>query len=89
MLLFLFPTLTCSNEEFGDLLFVVANIARHLDLDPEASLRAANAKFTKRFQRMEALLAEQQPDRSVTEKTSLELLDTLWVKAKLEEKSKS
>ena len=77
------------NEEFGDLLFVVANIARHLDLDPEASLRAANAKFTKRFQRMEALLAEQQPDRSVTEKTPLELLDTLWVKAKLEEKSKS
>ena len=77
------------NEEFGDLLFVVANIARHLNLDPEASLRAANAKFTKRFQRMEALLTGQQPGRSITDKAPLELLDTLWDRAKLEEKSKN
>ena len=77
------------NEEFGDLLFVVANIARHLDLDPEASLRAANAKFTKRFQRMEALLTDQQPGRSISDKAPLELLDTLWDKAKLEETSES
>ena len=77
------------NEEFGDLLFVVANIARHLDLDPEASLRAANAKFTKRFQRMEALLTDQQPGRSITDKAPLELLDTLWDRAKLEETSEN
>ena len=77
------------NEEFGDLLFVVANIARHLNLDPEASLRAANAKFTKRFQRMEALLTGQQPGRSITDKAPLELLDTLWDRAKLEEKSEN
>ena len=77
------------NEEFGDLLFVVANIARHLDLDPEASLRAANAKFTKRFQRMEALLTDQQPGRSISDKAPLELLDTLWDRAKLEETSEN
>ena len=44
-------------EEFGDLLFVMANVARHLKIDPEAALRAANGKFTRRFQRIEALLA--------------------------------
>ena len=77
------------NEEFGDLLFVVANIGRHLDLDPEASLRAANAKFTKRFWRMEAFLTEQQPGRSFTDKAPLEVLDMLWHKVKLEEKSKT
>ncbi len=44
-------------EEFGDLLFVMANIARHLKLDPEDALRAANAKFTRRFAYVEARLA--------------------------------
>jgi 1,2-phenylacetyl-CoA epoxidase PaaB subunit len=42
----------------GDLLFVVANLARHLKVDPEAALRAANAKFTRRFARIEDWLAE-------------------------------
>ena len=74
------------DEEYGDLLFVIANIARHLELDPEASLRSANAKFTKRFQRMETLLAAQ-PDRTAKTKIPLAELDRLWDQAKKEEKA--
>ena len=70
-------------EEFGDLLFVMANLARHLSIDPEAALRAANAKFTRRFQRIEDLLAEvgKTPDQS-----DLAEMDKLWNRAKAEEK---
>ncbi len=52
-------TQTQVEEEFGDLLFVVANLARHLDVDPEAALRATNAKFTRRFEAIEDALAAQ------------------------------
>ena len=45
-------------EEIGDLLFVMANLARHLKVDPEAALRAASAKFTRRFAPIEDWLAE-------------------------------
>ena len=48
-------------EEFGDLLFVVANVARHLKIDPEGALRSANQKFIRRFGRIEALLAARGP----------------------------
>ncbi|MFK7880591.1 nucleoside triphosphate pyrophosphohydrolase [Roseobacter sp.] len=68
-------------EEFGDLLFVMANLGRHLGLDPEAALRAANAKFTRRFEAVEARLA----DRGKTPAESdLAEMDALWdaVKAK-------
>lgn len=70
-------------EEFGDLLFVMANVARHLQLDPEAALRAANAKFTRRFAHIERRLAEsgRTPDRS-----TLAEMDALWDEAKAREK---
>ncbi len=71
-------------EEVGDLIFVVANIARHLKVDPEAALRAANAKFTRRFARIEDWLAEQ--GRTPAE-SSLEEMDALWDRAKAEEKA--
>ena len=71
-------------EEFGDLLFVMANLARHLQVDPEAALRAANAKFTRRFGRIEDWLAEagKHPADS-----NLAEMDALWNRAKAEEKS--
>jgi nucleoside triphosphate diphosphatase len=71
-------------EEFGDLLFVMANLARHLNVDPEAALRAANAKFTRRFQRIEDFLAEA---GRVPAQSDLAEMDALWNRAKAEEKS--
>lgn len=70
-------------EEFGDLLFVVANLARHLKVDPEAALRRANAKFTRRFARIEDWLAE--GGRTPAE-SDLAEMDALWNRAKAEEK---
>ena len=70
-------------EEFGDLLFVMANLARHMNLCPEAALRGANAKFTRRFSRIEALLAEQ---GKTPEQSDLAEMDTLWDRAKTEER---
>jgi ATP diphosphatase len=72
-----------TEEEFGDLLFVMANVARRMDIDPEAALRCANAKFTRRFERIEALLAE---DGKTPENSDLAEMDTLWNRAKAEEK---
>ncbi len=70
-------------EEYGDLLFVMANLARHLDIDPEAALRAANAKFTRRFKGVEALLQEQ---GKTPEQSGLAEMDTLWDEVKRREK---
>ncbi|SNR44168.1 nucleoside triphosphate pyrophosphohydrolase [Paracoccus sediminis] len=71
-------------EEFGDLLFVMANLARHLKIDPEGALRRANAKFTRRFGVVEASLAAQgrRPEDS-----DLAEMDRLWNQAKLAEKA--
>jgi ATP diphosphatase len=70
-------------EELGDLLFVMANVARHLEVDPEAALRAANAKFTRRFHAIEAKLATQ---GRTAAKSTLAEMDALWDEAKREEK---
>ena len=70
-------------EEFGDLLFVMANVARHLDVDPEAALRAANDKFCRRFAHIEARLAE--AGRS-PEQSDLAEMDRLWDEAKTRER---
>jgi nucleoside triphosphate diphosphatase len=70
-------------EEFGDLLFVLANVARHLGLDPEAALRGANAKFVRRFQSIEAAL---KAEGRTPKDSSLEEMDALWDAAKMEEK---
>ena len=66
-------------EEFGDLLFVVANVARHLKLDPEAALRAANEKFSRRFRYIEAQLAAR---GSSPAQSDLAEMDALWDEAK-------
>jgi ATP diphosphatase len=73
-------------EEFGDLLFVMANLGRHLGVEPEAALRAANAKFIKRFQGVETKLAEmgKRPEQS-----DLEEMDKLWDAVKAEQRATS
>lgn len=71
-------------EEFGDLAFVMANLARHLGVDPEEALRRTNAKFTRRFNAVEdALRAE---GRHPSEATLAEM-DALWDAAKLAERA--
>ena len=71
-------------EELGDLLFVIANVARHLGVDPEAALRTANAKVVRRFEAIEAALASQ--GRHPKDAT-LEEMDALWDAAKSDEKT--
>lgn len=70
-------------EEVGDLLFVLANLARHLGVEPEAALRTANAKFVCRFEAIEARLAAigKRPDES-----NLEEMDALWEAVKAAER---
>ena len=70
-------------EEFGDLMFVMANLARHLKIEPEEALRAANAKFTRRFEGVEVKLAEigKTPAQS-----DLAEMDALWDAVKVDER---
>jgi len=70
-------------EEMGDLLFVMANLARHLGIEPETALRRANAKFTRRFEHIEAALATQGRG---PEQATLEEMDALWNAAKARER---
>lgn len=73
-------------DELGDVLFVLANVARHLKLDPEAALRGANAKFERRFRRVEALLGAQ---GKAAEQSTLAEMDLLWDEVKNEERQKT
>jgi ATP diphosphatase len=71
-------------EEIGDLLFVIANLARHVDADPEACLKAANAKFERRFAGIEAALEQQ--GRKAGDAT-LDELEALWQQVKRAERT--
>ena len=72
------------SDEFGDMMFVLANLARHLKIDPEAALRGANFKFIRRFNRVEELLRR---SGKTFELSDLAEMDGLWNQAKFEEKS--
>lgn len=69
-------------EEFGDLMFVMANLARHLKLDPEQALRSANAKFERRFKGVEKRINAQ---GKTMEQSTLEEMDAQWDLVKREE----
>jgi ATP diphosphatase len=70
-------------EEVGDLLFVVANLARHLKVDPENALRAANAKFVRRFKVIEGELAKR---GKTPDEASLDEMEAIWQAAKVAER---
>lgn len=72
-------------EEIGDLLFSVAQLARHLDLNPEECLRDANRKFIKRFQRVEDKVKAQ---GKILEETPQAELEQIWIEVKRNETQK-
>jgi nucleoside triphosphate diphosphatase len=67
------------SDEIGDLLFAAVNLARHLDVDPEAALRGSNAKFERRFTHIEQRLAE---SGRKPEGADLDEMEALWLEAK-------
>jgi MazG family protein len=66
--------------EIGDLLFVIANLARHMKVDPEAALRTTNSKVKRRWASIEAALRSQGRTAS---QASLEEMEALWLEAKV------
>jgi len=70
-------------EELGDLLFVMVNLARHLDVDCESALRKSNRKFRRRFQSMEERLRAR---GDTLDQSSMEELESLWQQAKRDER---
>jgi ATP diphosphatase len=70
-------------DEVGDLLFAMVNLARHLDVDPEAALRGANRKFERRFGAIERALAAR---GTTPERSTLAEMDALWNDAKAAER---
>ena len=75
------PTSAAAGE-VGDLLFAVVNLARHLDADPEAILRATNQKFERRFGAIERALAAH---GKTPQQATLAEMDALWDEAKANE----
>ncbi len=73
-----------AREELGDLLFVCANLARKLEVEPETALRSANAKFIRRFSHIEARLAAQGRSPAASD---LQEMDALWDEAKAIERA--
>ena len=71
-------------EEYGDLIFVMVNLARHLGVDPESALRRANGKFERRFRAIETAL---KAEGRTTAEASLEEMEALWTLIKRAEKS--
>ena len=67
------------NEEIGDVLFAVANIARHLNVEPESALKLTNRKFRRRFRHIERKLMEQ---GRTLEDATLDEMEALWQEAK-------
>jgi len=74
------------SDEVGDLLFAVVNLARHLKVDPELALRAANMKFERRFAHIENRLAE---NGEKPETARLDAMEELWSEAKALEKNQA
>ena len=71
-------------DELGDLLFCCVNLARKLNVDPETALRGGNAKFERRFRRMEALMAAD--GLGFNDMPVDDVLEKYWTQAKREEK---
>lgn len=80
------PNMDRMEDEFGDMLFSMVNLARHCGLNSETALMRANAKFDRRFREVEALAAQKGRDMKTM---GLEALDALWNQVKKEEKEKS
>lgn len=72
------------DEELGDLLFAVTNLARHLHVEPEGALRRANAKFERRFRRVEAILRAEGIDPS---DAGIDRMEAAWNQVKAEERA--
>jgi MazG family protein len=70
-------------EEYGDLLFSIAQLGRHLDLDPETALRDANRKFLRRFKKMELLIKKEKKN---IDNMNQHQMDEYWNEVKREEK---
>ena len=72
-------------EELGDLLFSCVNLSRHLGIDPERAMRAANNKFQRRFEAMEVLASDKNP--SEFSQMSIDEMELLWAEVKRAEKA--
>ncbi|MDH5581302.1 MAG: nucleoside triphosphate pyrophosphohydrolase [Bdellovibrionales bacterium] len=73
-------------EEMGDFLFSIVQLARHLEIDPEAALRSANSKFVRRFRKMEELIKD---DQKILREMNQKQMDVYWDHAKILEKNEN